>query len=192
MPIYDFTGSASVEIGKIYDYNGSVNSEIGKVYDYNGSVNSLIFSGEDQLHPGLTVQTAKNGSTAYAGGFYANSASAAGSTDSGGWARAYIAIDMSKYKEITVSFTYTCQIYAFLFVGICTAWAVSPYLMNLYGQIKKADILKIDNTNVPQNTKTVTFNVSDLSGTMYLGIQTYSGSYSSAYSSASISSVIGK
>lgn len=188
MPIYDNNISGvNTEIGKIYDNNGSANTEIKEVYDNNGSVNTLIFSGEDQLHPGLTVQTATNGANAYAGSFYANS-----NNNSGGGARAYIAIDMSKYKEITVSFTYTCQIYAFLFVGICTAWDNNPYNMNLYGRIKRTGILKIDNTNVPQNAKTVTFDVSALSGTMYLGIQTYSGSSVSAYSSAIISSVVGK
>ena len=171
----------------IYDNNGSANTEIGKIYDNNGSVNTLIFSGEDQLHPGLTVQTAKNGANTNVGSFYANS-----NNNSGGGARAYIAIDMSKYKEITVSFTYRCEIYAFLFVGICTAWDNNPYNMSIYGRIQRTGILKVDNSDLPQNAKTVTFDVSALSGTMYLGIQTYSGSGSSAYSSAIISSVIGK
>lgn len=75
MPIYDFTGSASVEIGKIYDYNGSVNSEIGKVYDFNGSVNSLLFSSEVVL-PQLTVDTFYN---------YADYNSAAHKDSGGSW-----------------------------------------------------------------------------------------------------------
>lgn len=43
MPIYDFDGSTSREIGKLYDWNGSTNSQIKEVYDFDGTTSRLIY-----------------------------------------------------------------------------------------------------------------------------------------------------
>lgn len=60
MPIYDYNGSTSTEIGRVYDYNGSTSTEMSKVYDYNGSTSSEVFSAEANLFPGTDT---------YAGGW---------------------------------------------------------------------------------------------------------------------------
>lgn len=57
MPIYDFNGTTSQEIGKIYDFNGTANSQIGKVYDNNGSASSLVYSGETVLYEANVFNT---------------------------------------------------------------------------------------------------------------------------------------
>lgn len=46
MPIYDYDGAASREIGKMYDYDGATNHEIGKAYDWDGTTNREIYSGD--------------------------------------------------------------------------------------------------------------------------------------------------
>jgi len=49
MPIQDWDGSASHEIGKVYDYDGTTIHPIGKVHDYDGTTSSLIYSAESWL-----------------------------------------------------------------------------------------------------------------------------------------------
>lgn len=67
MPIYDWNGSASTEIGKIYDWNLSANTQIGKVYDWNGTTCSLIYIDDLVIASGSTFSigyslTKQNGS----------------------------------------------------------------------------------------------------------------------------------
>lgn len=48
MPIYDYDGTTSTQIGKVYDYNGTTSTQIGKVYDYDGTTSTLIYSAEEK------------------------------------------------------------------------------------------------------------------------------------------------
>ena len=43
MPIYDFDGSTSREIGKLYDNNGTTSSQIKEVYDNDGTTSRLVY-----------------------------------------------------------------------------------------------------------------------------------------------------
>ena len=43
MPIYDFDGSTSREIGKLYDNNGTTSSQIKEVYDNDGPASRLVY-----------------------------------------------------------------------------------------------------------------------------------------------------
>lgn len=43
MPIYDFDGSTSREIGKLYDNNGTTSSQIKEVYDNDGTASRLVY-----------------------------------------------------------------------------------------------------------------------------------------------------
>lgn len=49
MPIYDWNGSASTEIGKVYDWDGSASHQIGAVYDFDGTANFLIYTAEQTV-----------------------------------------------------------------------------------------------------------------------------------------------
>ena len=184
MPIYDSNGSVWSECGYVYDNNGSVYTQIGKVYDNNGTTNSLIYESNITFYPGYTVQGTQSGGDW--GSFYASS-----TNSNGGWGRAYIAVNLTGLNSIKITCTYSCQNYAQLFIGICSNFATHAYDMQLSGYIKKSAVYKTDANTAPGETnKTVTLDVSDLSGTYYIGIQAYSGSIGNAVVSASISSIV--
>lgn len=58
MPIYDYDGTTTYQIGKLYDNDGSTNYQIGKVYDNDGTTNSLIYTAETSIFAGVSAQTA--------------------------------------------------------------------------------------------------------------------------------------
>lgn len=49
MPIYDYNGTTSYEIGKAYDNDGTTTHQIGKVYDNDGTASRIIYSAETWL-----------------------------------------------------------------------------------------------------------------------------------------------
>ncbi len=46
MPIYDFNGTTSVDLGKLYDSDGTADRQIGAAYDNDGVTASLIYKAE--------------------------------------------------------------------------------------------------------------------------------------------------
>lgn len=45
MPLYDYNGVTSTEIGKLYDHNGATSSELAFLYDFDGTTQREVFSG---------------------------------------------------------------------------------------------------------------------------------------------------
>ena len=58
MPIYDYDGTTTYQIGKLYDTDGTANYRIGTVYDNDGTTNSLIYTEETPIFAGVFAQTA--------------------------------------------------------------------------------------------------------------------------------------
>ena len=52
MPIYDYDGTTTYEIGKVHDYDGTTTHQIGMVHDYDGTVAKLIYTAETVLQGG--------------------------------------------------------------------------------------------------------------------------------------------
>lgn len=44
MPLQDYDGTTSYEIGKLYDNDGTTNYQIGKIFDNDGATSSLIYT----------------------------------------------------------------------------------------------------------------------------------------------------
>ncbi len=57
MPIYDYDGTTTYQIGKLYDNDGSTNYQIGKVYDNDGTTNSLIYTADLQIITNGAIQS---------------------------------------------------------------------------------------------------------------------------------------
>lgn len=182
MPIYDSNGTTSTQIGKVYDSNGTTSTQIGKVYDNNGTTNSLIYEASITYFPGYTVQGAQSGGSW--GSFYANT-----SNSNGGWARAYLTVNLTGINSLKLTCTYSYNPYTQLFIGICSNFENHAYNMQINGYIKKSVVTKTDTSEKGTTNVTATINVSDLSGTYYIGIQAYSGSSGNASVSASISAI---
>lgn len=50
MPIRDWNGTTSTEIGTLYDNNGTTSAQIGNVYNHDGTANHLIYSAEQVVY----------------------------------------------------------------------------------------------------------------------------------------------
>ena len=60
MPMYDWNGTASSELGKVYDWDGTTSYQLGKGYDWDGTANNLIYSAEEQHSLSVSVQQGAN------------------------------------------------------------------------------------------------------------------------------------
>lgn len=49
MPIYDFTGTNNLEIGKVYDQDGTASHQLARLYDFDGTASHLLYSAEALL-----------------------------------------------------------------------------------------------------------------------------------------------
>ena len=50
MPMYDWNGTTSSELGKAYDWDGTTSHQLGKGYDYDGTTNHLIYSAQSDAY----------------------------------------------------------------------------------------------------------------------------------------------
>ena len=186
MPVYSDTGSANKEIGAVYADNGSANLQVKEIYADSGTANRLIYQSQTDFYPGQTPATAQGGGNGNmrTGNFWAETNQA-----DGGWARAYISADLTSIRTLKISYYYTVQEYQQLFIGVCTNFATHAYEMEYYGYIKKSAVYRPANG---EQTATATLDVSDLTGSYYIGIQAYSGSSILAYCWGQISSIVGE
>lgn len=182
MPVYDCDHTTNYIAKEIYDCDHTTNFPVAYAYDCDHTSNLLVYQNKKKFYPGTAVQGAQSGGSW--GTFYANT-----SNSSGGWARAYIPVNLTNISNIKITYTYSKGTYTQLFIGVCSNFAAHAYEMNLNGYIKKsAEYLTGVGASNATN-KTVTLNVSDLSGTYYIGIQSYSGSSVDAGITASISAI---
>lgn len=191
MPVYSDTGSANKEIGAVYADNGSANLQVKEIYADSGTANRLIYQSQTDFYPGQTPATAQGGGNGNmrTGNFWAETNQA-----DGGWARAYISADLTPIRTLKISYYYNVQRYIQLFIGVCTNFDVHAADMNRNGYIKKSAVyyLGSEESNGMESTATATLDVSDLSGSYYIGIQAYSGSSILAYCWGQISSIVGE
>lgn len=111
MPMYDW-GTASSELGKVYDWDGTASHQLGKGYDYDGTTNNLIYSAEEEIFNGglkngytgkLIYNTSNKGSVG--GSAITLTPSAWDSVAGDSIAIFTPAIDLSKYKSVTITVT---------------------------------------------------------------------------------------
>ena len=169
MPIYDTDGTTNYEIGKLYDTDGTTNYQIGKVYDNDGTTNNLIYSAEEEifnngLKNGYTGKLIYNSSNkgAVNGSAITLTPSAWGSVAGDTIAIFTPAIDLSKYKSVTITVTANSGNYngtTFLEV-----YAYDTYTNNVWDN---ATLLGRDTGNWT-GTKTFTFSAT---GTKYIAVR---------------------
>lgn len=112
MAMYDWNGTTASELGKVYDWDGTTSHQLGKGYDWDGTTNHLIYNAEEEIfNNGL-----KNGYTgklifnttnkgAVSGNSITLTPSAWGSVAGDTIAIFTPAIDLSKYKSVTITLT---------------------------------------------------------------------------------------
>lgn len=169
MPIYDNDGTANREIGTLYDNNGSANTQIGKVYDYNGSANSLIYQSELIIYPGSGWQQGWS-----AGGSVSNNGSTMILTAAkdGGWCRVGYWLDVTPYSTMTISLSYTRQLYGYLNIGLYPDWP-----NNTGGTPAKLAGQGFNQGGTDSNyAGTYTYNISGVNRGCYAVVHVYAGS----------------
>ena len=103
MPIYDYDGTTSYELGKMYDYDGTTNHQIGKVYDNNGTTDRLIYSAEYVFFPNADTSNINNWDHTGSFGVTEDGITCYFSSNGSGGSIPKYPVDFSKYKKLYIT-----------------------------------------------------------------------------------------
>lgn len=190
MPI-TITGQGTLQNGgTAYFVSGGRTVSLSSIQvSFNGSNAVEVWKKQTPVYPdGNTVQTAKNGTNASAGAFYAETQMYQGSQETV-WAKAYVAFDASAGNTLTVTYSWQSNTYSQGYIGVCSAVNNSGanYLpSNQRANYGEKDILYKEGEAGSGSNITVNVDISNLSGTHYLVISEYTGAPNN-YARASIS-----
>ncbi len=156
MPIIDYDGTTYYDINKVSDHDGTTYYQIGKVYDNDGTTSSLIYSAEETL---LSTETSV-------------------STGSAKASNIGLSVDLTNYSTlyITAKTSGTSGKHNW-WVGVFKSQKTKVAYADMTSNYVKGT------TNTPSGSlskTTITVDVSDLSGTYFVGLGVHSATNYSA------------
>ena len=183
MAMYDWNGTTSSELGKAYDWDGTTSHQLGKGYDWDGTTNNLIYSAETLLY---------NRGTGYEGFAPTNVSNSCSSTVSAGpssitmWtgnsygnAKGSVCVSFGLFDLSVID---TITVIAKTVDNVNLTMTVMSDLTTQYGGNNSRNfksVVKSVGVSRTNSEQTVTIDVSDLTGSYYIGCQTLSQYYQS-------------